>query len=74
MPAPHKKSQRKWLYLAEEDVARLGRLVENFPSLNEAMVLGTLAAAALRACEAVRYQALPSVLIIDQVQQKKNGR
>lgn len=46
-----KKAQRKWLYLADDDVDRLDKLVSAFPALNEAMVLGTLASAALKACE-----------------------
>lgn len=61
-----KKSQRKWLYLGDEDVERLDKLVNAFPALNEAMVLGSLASAALKACEALEYRALPSTLIVPE--------
>jgi hypothetical protein len=60
-----KKSHRKWLYLADDDVERLDKLVGSFPSFNEAMVLGSLASAALKACEALNYQALPSSFVVE---------
>jgi hypothetical protein len=65
-----KKAQRKWLYLGDEDVERLDKLVGAFPALNEAMVLGTLASAALKACEVLDYRALPSTLVVPETEMR----
>ena len=46
-----KKSTRSWLYLNEEDSARLDKLVAAVGSLNEATVLSAIASAGLKACE-----------------------
>ncbi len=64
--AIEKKSQRKWLYLGDEDVARLDRLVESVGTMNEAMVLGALASAALKACEELGYSVLPLKLVVPE--------
>ena len=69
-----KKSQRKWLYLGDDDVARLEKLVEAFPSLNEAMVLGTLASAALKSCEGLGYRVLPSAFTIAEEKPSTKNR
>ena len=67
-----KKAQRKWLYLGDEDVERLNKLVNAFPALNEAMLLGTLASAALKACEVLDYRALPSSLVVPESERNKS--
>lgn len=46
-----KKSKRAWLYLAEDDLTRLEKLVSALGTLSEAAVLSTLASAGLKACE-----------------------
>jgi len=64
--AIEKKPQRKWLYLGDEDAARLDKLVESVGTMNEAMVLGALASAALRACEDLGYRVLPLKLVVPE--------
>jgi len=51
-----KKSQRKWLYLDEQDLVRLSKLVEAVGTLNDAVVLSALASAGLKACEGLGYR------------------
>jgi hypothetical protein len=48
-----KKSTRSWLYLNDEDEARLDKLVAAVGTLNEATVLSAIASAGLRACEEI---------------------
>ena len=49
--ANQKKSKRSWLYLSEEDQARLQKLAAAVGTLNDATILSALASASLRACE-----------------------
>lgn len=69
-----KKSQRKWLYLGDEDVERLDKLVNAFPALNEAMVPGSLASAALKACEGLNYRSLPSAFMVPEAEGTKTKK
>jgi hypothetical protein len=51
MPDP-KKTRRTWLYLTEEDDARLRSLLKKLgPHYNDALVLSIIASAGLKACE-----------------------
>ncbi len=50
--AAQKKTRRAWLYITEDDDARLQSLVKKLgPHYNDALILSTIASAGLKACE-----------------------
>jgi hypothetical protein len=50
--AVQKKTRRAWLYITEDDDARLQSLVKKLgPHYNDALILSTIASAGLKACE-----------------------
>jgi hypothetical protein len=59
-----KKPRRVWIYVSDADSDRIDELLKRYSYLSEAALMSTLLHAALRACEAANYNALPQQFAI----------